>query len=100
MKPRRALITIQWSDDGSDGRQLVDMTIGHVERSSLWHGLRRTCEGYSFTIGGDSTVIGPPPEWWKAGDDSPDDILPAVTLCLARPVFRISGPWTFNLDQP
>ncbi|MFN8423843.1 MAG: hypothetical protein U0470_10865 [Anaerolineae bacterium] len=96
----QAMITVQWSDNGSDGRQLVQMEIGHVERSSFWRGLRRTCQGYAVGGGSGWAENGGSPEIWQAVGDSPDDVLPAVTLCLARPVFRIPGPWTFALEQP
>ena len=95
-----AMITVHWADDGSDGRQLVDLDIGRVRRGSLWGGLRRECAGFSRGGGHGMPLTGPTPAMWRMMGGPTDEVLPSVTLCLSRPIFQIPGPWTFRFDRP
>jgi hypothetical protein len=94
------MITAHWADDGWDGRQLVDLDVGRVQRMSLWNGLRRACRPFTLGGGHGSPQTGVAPAMWRMVGGAPNELLPSVELCFSRPIFQIPGPWTFPIDLP
>lgn len=92
-------VRMRWADDGGDGRQLVNLQLGFVRRTSIWNGFRRTCDSGTSSPGRNGPLTGPTPEMWMGAGTYFEDLPRSVTLCISRPIYQIAGPWTFSLDQ-